>query len=329
MIKTLYVGDPHFKHTQKQEMESLMSFVRQSALDNKVEQIVILGDLNDTFGVLRTENLYFWENWLNFLSDICKVYVLCGNHDKKNQGDDNDFECSIAVFNLLDQPNLNIIQSPVTFGPFCFVPYMHDKKRFVEQANQQVQNGAKVLIAHAEFDGAAYDNGFFIKDGIKQEDLNYDLIISGHIHSRSRFGKVIYPGNPRWLTSSDANKEKGLWLVTHDSQTGAILDEQFLDTSHVCTPIYSIQYKEGGNCPEIPEGSKTSIELVGSSEWVKKEKMKFKGIAAVSCKITDKTKPQNRRTGHNMADFVNNTFEPLNGVGKEQMLDFMKEAGVL
>ena len=329
MSKVVYCGDPHFVYSQKPEMESLMQFVHDTAYKNKVDRVVLLGDLNDSHGILRTDNQVFWEKWLKALSDHQELVVLIGNHDMKNQGNDDEMENSLSIYNLMDKEGLIIVQSPVSFGSFAYMPYIHDKKRFVEQANALAEQGAKTLICHGEFQGATYDNGFYIKDGIEQESLNFDLIISGHIHSRATVGKVRYPGTARWRTASDVNKEKGIWLVEHDDKTGAILKEQFLDTSHVCTPIYAYQYKEGDNCPEIPEGSRASVELIGSSEWVSKMKVKFKGLASISSKITDKAKPANRKTGNNLQDFVDKVFEPVSGIKKERMVEFMKELGVL
>lgn len=328
MINILYVGDPHFKHTQKDEMERLMSFVQEVANLYKIDQIVILGDLNDTHGILRTDNQVFWDDWLFKLSENHKLVVLIGNHDKKNQGDDYNLENSLSVYDKT-YPNMNLVQVPMINGLYGYMPYFHNKENFVIEANKLAAQGAKVLVCHAEFEGGAYDNGFFIPDGIRQEDLNFNLIISGHIHSRATIGKIRYPGTARWMTASDANKEKGLWLVTHDDATGAILNEEFLDTSHVCTPIYAYQFKEGDKEPIIPEGSRASVELTGSSEWVSKEKARFKGKASISVKITDKEKPKNRKTGNNLSHFINNVFEPTNGIKKEKILEFMRELNIL
>jgi predicted MPP superfamily phosphohydrolase len=328
-MKTLYCGDPHFKHTQKDEMEHLMGFVRDTACKNEVDQIVLLGDLNDTHGILRTDNEVFWTKWLDILSRNQELTVLVGNHDMKNQGDDNEMENSLSIFNLMGKEGLRIIQSPVAFGTFAYMPYIHDTKRFVEQANALAEQGAKVLICHGEFSGALYDNGFPIPNGVNPEDLNFDLVISGHIHSRSAIGKIRYPGTARWMTSSDANKEKGIWLVEHDDKTGMIVKEEFLDTSHVCTPIYSYQYIEGGPEIEIPSNSRASVELIGSSEWVSKQKAKFKGIASVSSKITDKAKSANRKTGNSFDDWVARVYFCSTGINKERMVEFMKELGVL
>jgi hypothetical protein len=53
---------------------------------------------------------------------------------------------------------------------------------------------------------------------------------------------------------------KGLWLVNHNDETGLIESEEFIDTSSVCSPIYSITYKEGDPEPTIPVG-RISLEL--------------------------------------------------------------------
>lgn len=311
------------------ESDALLSFVAQTALSNNVDSIVILGDLMHTFGIVRTEVIYFWKEWLSTLSDICKVNVLVGNHDMKNQGNDEDSEHALDIFNLLKKKNLSIIDLPKIDGPFGFVPYIHDKNKFVEAANRLTDSGAKVIICHADFDGAQYENGFYAPNGIKQEDLKTELVISGHIHKRSRFGKIIYPGTARWLTSSDANEEKGLWLVEHDDINGAILNEQFIDTSGVCSPILKYEVKEGENYPEFPEGSRVSIHLVGSSEWILKEKQVLKGKASVSCKITDKQVLKTRNSGKNVSDFLDNFYKPSQGISKESIKDFMKEINIL
>lgn len=325
MSKILYLGDPHCTISNMAESERLMGFVSEQATPETV--LVILGDLTHTHANVRVEVLEFWNRWLEKFGTLFKrVIVLVGNHDQT--GDYKSHSHSLSVFNNMYE-NVLIVSFPITYGIFGFMPYIHDKNLFTTRANDLCSKGAKVIIAHAELDGAKYESGMPVVDGVKYQNINASLIISGHYHSRQRFGNVIYPGTARWLTAADKNEPKALWLVEHDSETGAILKEQFLDTSHVCTPIYAYQFKEGGNYPEIPEGSRASVELIGSSEWVSKMKVKFKGIASVSSKITDKSKPANRKTGNNLQHFISNVFEVTQGVKKERVIEFMNELGVL
>jgi calcineurin-like phosphoesterase family protein len=323
-MRFLFLGDPHCTVSNKTESEKLMSLVAEYAHPDIT--LVILGDLTHTHANIRVEVLEFWNQWLSKLNSLFgRVIVLVGNHDQT--GDYKSNSHSLSVFKNMYE-NVSIVDGNLLDGIFGYMPYIHDKKLFTERANELCSVGAKVIVAHAELDGAKYESGMPVIDGVKYQDINASLIISGHYHSRQRFGNVIYPGTARWLTSADKNEPKGLWLVVFDDN-GLILNEQYLDTSHVCTPIYAYQYKEGEAEPVIPEGSRASVELVGSSEWVCKQKARFKGKASVSSKITDKSRPENRKTGHNLAHFVNNVFEVSTGLHKDKMIDFMRELGVL
>ncbi len=325
MTRVLYLGDPHCTISNMAESERLLGYVAQLADPETI--LVILGDLTHTHANVRVEVLEFWNRWFYELDIMFKkVIVLVGNHDQT--GDYKSRSHSLSVFKNMYE-NVMIVSFPIDYDIFGFMPYIHDKALFTEQANKLCSEGAKVLVAHAELDGAKYESGMPVLDGVKYQNINADLIISGHYHSRQRFGNVIYPGTARWLTSADKNEPKALWLVEHDSETGAILKEEFLDTSHVCTPIYAYQFKEGEVEPVIPEGSRASVELVGSSEWISKQKVRFKGLASISSKITDKTKATNRKTGNNLEHFVEKVFEPIQGIKKERMVEFMKELGVL
>jgi DNA repair exonuclease SbcCD nuclease subunit len=307
------------------ESERLLRFVLEQS--EKADQVVILGDLFHNHANIRAEVLEFWDHWLNSLSQLKPAFVLVGNHDMV--GDYSSTVNALSVFSYGRVKNLNIISGPRLDGIFGYMPYIHDKKEFLIQANALAEIGAKVLICHGELNGAKYESGMEVKDGVDSIDIKIPLIISGHYHSRQRFGNIVYPGTARWLTSADKNEPKALWLVNHDDQTGAILQEEFLDTSHVCTPIYAYTYEEGSNCPEIPEGSRASVELIGTSEWVSKEKAKFKGRASISVKITDKEKPKNRKTGNSLENFVTNIFETTATVKKDKMINIMKELGIL
>ncbi len=323
-MRILMLGDPHCTISNMAESERLLGFVAEQASPETT--LVILGDLTHTHANVRVEVLEFWNRWFEKLNNLFKkVMVLVGNHDQT--GDYKSGSHSLSVFNGMYE-NVWIVSYSVQDGIFGYMPYVHDKALFTEQANELCAQGAKVIIGHAELDGAKYESGMAVIDGVKHQNINASLIISGHYHSRQRFGNVIYPGTARWLTAADKNEPKGLWSVEFD-ENGTILSEEFLDTSHVCTPIYAYQFKEGEEEPTIPEGSRASVELIGSSEWVTKQKVKFKGKASISAKITDKTKPSNRKTGNSLEHFINKVFEPTQGIKKERMLEFMKESGIL
>ena len=327
--KKLYLGDPHVLPSNLEESERLLYFVVQTADKHGVDEVVILGDLFHTFGVVRVEVINFWKTWLQNLSRKYKVVVLTGNHDYKNQSNDKDPESALDIFDLIKSPNLILVKNPTLDGPFAYLPYIHDNQTFIKCVNELAEQGAKVAIGHVEVDGAQFENGFYAPNGVNQNALEVDLLVSGHVHKRARFGKTIYPGTARWLSKLDANNEKGLWLVDHNSENGSIVKEEFVDVSSVCTPIYKITVKEGEEDPVVEKNSRTAIEFIGSSEWVSKQKAKFKGRVSISSKITDVTHKTKRSAGKSIGHFLNSVYEPSIGIDKNKFAIFMKEIGVL
>jgi len=326
-LKTIYLGDPHVQISNLDESDALMCFVVDTIIRHKPDLVVILGDLFHNFAIVRTEILDFWKTWLDTLSESQPLVVLVGNHDLANSGNDKYKSNALSVFQLMRKKNLHIVETPQVHGPLGFVPYIHDQALFLDTANRLKEYGAKILVCHQDFNGSQYENGYYAPGGIDPNSLDYPLVIGGHIHKRQRFGKVILPGTARWMTSSDADEPKGLWLVNHDDNTGLILSEEFLDTSSVCSPIMKVVYEEGQPEPNLPDKARVTISLVGSSVWVSAQKQKFKGKASITSKITDSKKSEMRNTGSSLEDFIKNLFSST--MDKEELLKCAKEYGIV
>lgn len=329
-MNTLYIGDPHAKATNLVEMGNLMQFVVNVAIDQEVKRIVILGDLFHNHFQIRLEVLEFWDRWLDVLSDIpgVEVVVLVGNHDQS--GDYKAGGHALSVFKRIKKPNLHIVDGPVQLGLFGYLPYIHSRDQLIADANKLYGLGARVLVNHTTYAGSKYESGMYAPDGIDPIELPFNLLITGHIHSRQRFittrgQTVIMPGTSRWDTASDANEPKGLWLVSHSSLDGSIQSERFIDTSAVVTPIVSVSLSEGDVIPEFPKNARVAIELTGSSTWVTKMKATFKGYS-ISVKITDKKNAVERSAGKSLADFLENLYQSKN---KEALVKYMKEKNLV
>ncbi len=325
-MKILFLGDPHVMAGNIEESERLLQFTLESAIKNEVDLIILPGDLAHTHAILRVEVLTFWLKWLPRLAEHFKVIVLVGNHDMRNNEDGTTH--GLSAFNHMGIDNLNIVQSPVVIDGIGYLPYIHNNVEFVEQANAL---DTKTIVSHTTYEGAKFENNFYAPDGVNPEDLNATLMISGHIHCRNRLTTskrqiVAYPGTGRWLTASDANQLKGLWLANIDPN-GSILSEEFLDTSHVCTPILSLEWKEGSDQPEFPKNAKISMELVGSSDWVSKRKSELKGTCSIKTKITDPKKTENRKAGNSLQDYLQNVYKV--GSDKSKLLEFLKELKIV
>jgi calcineurin-like phosphoesterase family protein len=323
---TLYMGDPHARTNNLEEMKSLVLFTVETIKTRNVSRLVILGDLHHTHDILKLQVIEFWTWALDLFDQTCETVVLVGNHDRSNNL--GDTYSSLAVFSMMGMEKVSIINYPIRINTFAYVPYIHDQAEFVRASNELYDRGARVLICHADWDGSQYDSGAYSPNGVKPADLKFDLIIGGHIHKRQRFGKVILPGTPRWDTASDANEPKGLWLVNHDELTGAILTEEFISTEHVCQPIISLTYKEGdAGIPTWAPNAKVALEIIGSSVWVAQEKLKFKGRCSISTKFTDTKKVLTRDPGKGFEDYMSKMF--ISKLDKKELLLWAKELGIV
>lgn len=320
-MKILRVGDPHVKVSNLEESARLLQFVLDTAKANNVDTVELLGDLFHTHAILRLEVLDFWQKWLWKLSKEFLTIVLVGNHDQS--GDHSSSSNALRVFSDLNPGRLWIVELPALVKGVGYLPYIHDNSKFIKEANTLAELGAKCLVSHTTYQGSKYDNGMYAPDGVDPEAVSpqYVHLISGHVHTEQEYGRVWYPGTARWDTASDANKRKGIWLCLHDD-AGRLLEREFISTGGgICTPIVSVEWREGEACPEIQEGSKTQVELIGSSSWIAKEKANLKGKASIKTKVTD-TKRESRKSGSNLLDFVNNHFESKM---KNRLIEYMRE----
>lgn len=309
-MRILRVGDLHVKPNNLKESKALMDFVLDKALSLNVDRLEILGDLFDTHSIVRLEVLEFWGSWLEYLSkQTFKTIILVGNHDLSG-----DYLNSFSALHTslhLESENFKIVHKPHIDELYGYLPYIHDNEKFIEEANKLADLGATVLVSHPNFEGAVYDNGSSLAGGVNPDRIsnNFLHLIGGHIHTELNMGRVWYTGNPRWLTKSCANKPKGIWMCTHDDNTGAILSKEFISTESVCTPIICLSWKEGEEKPEIPKNGNINIELIGSSDWVTKQKLDLKGQVSISSKITDTKKSKTRKSGKSLHEFLSHYYQ--------------------
>ena len=304
-MKILRLGDPHVKPNNIKESDALMSFVVSTAIEQNVDTLEILGDLFDTHDLVRLSVTKFWDKWFKTLSQQkFSTIVLVGNHDLN--GDYSDNYSALHPFLSLENDKFKIVHEPYIKGLYGYLPYIHDNNKFIEEANKLANKGATVLVSHPNYEGAVYDNGSAILHGIDSNLLSDSFLhlIGGHIHTELELGRIWYTGNPRWLTKSCANKQKGFWLCTHDDKTGQMLSKEFISTESVCTPIVSVTWKEGEERPEFPKNAKVDVELIGSSDWVTKTKKELIGSVSVSSKITDTKKSKERKSGKSLHEFL-------------------------
>lgn len=126
-----------------------------------------------------------------------------------------------ALETLKDIKNFIVVDKILNLDKhnISMIPYIHELKDFPLKTNN-------ICIAHQTFVGADY--GYYRPDvGVDADKVSAEIIISGHIHKRQSFGKVIYPGTPFAQDIDDVNQDKGLMLFDTADYSYEFIDSPF------------------------------------------------------------------------------------------------------
>jgi predicted phosphodiesterase len=271
MAKVLLVGDYHAHQGELDDCRSLMEFVRETANKNSVDTVFFTGDLFHNHSIVHIDVMKFWHD--SFLQlkkeDGFKVIALVGNHDKAN-------DATNQATSLLPYKDLVLlVDKPMVIDGVLYTPYCHDEDEFLGICNRNKETSPHIVMCHQTFLGATYENGFYAKDGFDSEKVPQSTIVSGHIHGGHRFGKVWYPGSPRWRTLSDANQDKRLWLL--EIENGNLVSKEPVPTADACTRIWHTTDSIAYPCLETYTG-KVTVDVTGDAGYIEKRRKELKAI---------------------------------------------------
>ena len=142
-----------------------------------------------------------------------KMTTLLGNHDiaYKESLRVNSPELLIGDFGH------TIVTDPITINGVDFIPWI------CEQNRQEVfefikRSKSKICCGHFEISGFSMQRGIPAHDGLDVETFDkYDLVLSGHYHTRSTIGNITYVGTPYELTWADHKDPKGFHVLDLDT----------------------------------------------------------------------------------------------------------------
>lgn len=220
-VTALVIGDPHFKVTEMAASLEMAKAILTIAQQTKPDFIVCLGDTLDRHETIHVNPLSGAVQWLAELSNIAKVYLLIGNHDRPNNS---DFLSDLHPFVALrwwDNEKIVVVDkvviSEINGLSFFFVPYV-PPGRFIEALSTHPEWSLEKKdwsagFCHQEFYGTTLAPLITSKNGDKW-GLDYPLLINGHIHDRDLPQKnIISVGTPR-QHDFDESPDKSLSLFT-------------------------------------------------------------------------------------------------------------------
>jgi DNA repair exonuclease SbcCD nuclease subunit len=209
MSSVLVIGDPHLKHTNLQMSISFLRWIEFLVTTYKPDLVVNLGDTMPDHSVIRSEILNEFTKHLKTFTSTPYV-IIRGNHD--------NFKPNDSTYHALTPfksgyKNIYIVDTVTDLFDCTFIPFLCTDEKWPEHTN-------KIVFSHNTFIGA--DFGFKLAtSGIPLEDVNCDIVISGHIHKRqilqAQTAQIIYPGTPYASSASDVDQEKGVMLFDTES----------------------------------------------------------------------------------------------------------------
>ncbi len=249
-MRVLFVGDVHAKVEDLEDCDLLRSHIFGTVQKHEPSWVVFLGDQYDTHALKNVQVERFWMYTFAQLREAGpRIFALVGNHDRPGSA-------AIKAHSMqVHGEHVTVVDRPMAEGRFLFLPYYHDPKQLVDDA--KLFPKTSFLVCHAAFEGGHYDNGvpikadaFYGKDVVNPNDLPQGVVISGHIHAGAKFGKVWYPGSPRWQTMGDANRSRAIYVVDFFDDGGMrFVDE--VSTNDILRRTWQFDYTPADEAPAL------------------------------------------------------------------------------
>lgn len=318
----------HVVPEELKDCSSLLDYILKVCDAEEIRDVLFLGDQHHTHSVVRLEVLHWWRNaFIALKTHGIKAICLVGNHDQASPGS------SIhAMEAYMGMPNVQVVHSPTVINAVALIPYIHTEKEFLEQVKRFESTDARVpgspptLICHQTFNGSQYEGGFLASDGFDPNLLSQELVISGHIHTGQEFGRVWYPGSPRWRTLSDADTDRAIWKL--EFSAGQLVDRVPYSTAGVCRMIRRlVDTPKDPVQVELVEGIDWRVDIKGPPAWCEQRLELFKGKAKVRCFPEAVALPTVRESEGVPAAFRKfmAAYTPKGGTPLSELADLVKE----
>jgi len=204
MTKFLFIGDPHIKQDNSDEVDILINEIERVFREELPEFIIVGGDVKHYHERLYTQSLNKSLDFFKKLTSLAYTFVLVGNHDYINNSEflsENHWMNSLKSWS-----NIEIVDKVIDKNYYMLCPYVFPG-RFIEALETQTKDwrNKKFIFAHQEFKGCKM--GAIVSTTGDEWDEKFPIVISGHIHDNQKIGEnILYPGTPLQHSFGDTDK---------------------------------------------------------------------------------------------------------------------------
>lgn len=181
-------------------------------IDNNIKQVIHLGDYYDNRKQISVKAIN--HNRRIFLDPLrdnnMQMDIIPGNHDVyyKNTND----ICSLKELLGHYMNNIAIVMEPAVYEygglDIGLVPWIN-KESYQSTLKWLQETKAQVICAHLELNGFDMMRGVKSTSGMDASVFNrFDMVLSGHFHTKSQRDNIYYLGNQMEITWADAGDPK-------------------------------------------------------------------------------------------------------------------------
>ena len=200
-------------------------------------------DMGDTFdsrkGIDFSALSWAKNNYYDRLQQMgVTVHTIVGNHTAYYK---NTNEVNAVDLLLREYDNVTVYSEPIEVKldklNVLFIPWINQENE--ENTLKMIQkSSSKCAMGHLELQGFRVNKQLVMEHGLESKVFDkFELVFSGHYHTRSDNGTVFYLGNPYEMFWNDVNDERGFH----------IFDTETLEKTAINNPyrlFYNIYYED-------------------------------------------------------------------------------------
>ncbi len=249
-VSDLHIGKRLRERSLDEDQEYILHQIVLAAKENKVDGLLVAGDVFDDGSVPSAESMRIFDRFLNELADNeVETYIISGNHDSMSR--------LAYARGFMAKRGIHIVSSPdegiVTYSKhsggltvdICLLPFVkpaHVRRLFPDEEIKDYNDAVKAMIAHSELEpGKRFrilvTHQFVTASGIPPERSDsekvivgntenvdasvfgmFDYVALGHIHKAQDVGseRIHYCGTPLKYSKSECRDQKGATIIDID-----------------------------------------------------------------------------------------------------------------
>lgn len=188
------------------------------------QNIKVIFQLGDLFDRRKYINFYTLQRCKEYFFDKVEeggytLYTLLGNHDIFYR---NTLDVNSTGLILGEYTSVNLVDKPTTVTlagtSVDLIPWVC-QENFQEVSEFMAASKSDLCFGHFEIAGFHMYKGSISEEGMDRKTFEkYELVCSGHYHTRSESDNITYVGTPYEITWQDAYDPRGFHIFDTDTR---------------------------------------------------------------------------------------------------------------